>query len=427
MEESQYISDAEELTKSSLFLLGAGATMDAGCLVSSKMLQALDESDLSNSERDAIDFLLSSLDYHASWKRRRDAKRGSETVQYSANIEDLMLLIRRIINRDSYLPYPVTGSWADKIHLLESAWQNEIDNSSLKDLIPEVGKLSLFENLQYKITSFLPKWLKFNEESLSYLEPWKNYLSKTSSSSSKVEIFSLNYDLVMESFFNSDDVSLLDNHFDRKGFSIFGSEGGAFRIRYHKLHGSLNWFKDERGMIREIPIQEYTSRQVPSPLIIFGHGNKFLSIDPFISLIYKFKENLRLKSWYFVIGYSFFDPYINNLILEGLSQDGPEKRKLIIVNPQFSMEQLKMTKEEMDSPNKEHIQRNRFVNYLESIQQSDYLSELPEFNIRDVAPEKIVIINKSAKDFYSQIFSGNLSGCSDLVKLLRGVSTNVFD
>jgi hypothetical protein len=68
------------------------------------------------------------------------------------------------------------------------------------------------------------------------------------------------------------------------------------------------------------------------PYIIFGYGAKTFSVEPFFSLIHNFRTLLKERSYIFTIGYSFFDPYINNLLLEALNHGG---KKLIIVNPIF--------------------------------------------------------------------------------------------
>ena len=65
----------KEAFERSLFLLGAGASYDAGCKMSSGMLTALKEEIVKDSiavfnspQKEALKFLLSCLDYHNTWR-----------------------------------------------------------------------------------------------------------------------------------------------------------------------------------------------------------------------------------------------------------------------------------------------------------------------------------------------------------------------
>ena len=64
-----------ETIKKSLFFIGAGASMDAGCKTSIQMLDALKDEICSASntyftfaENEAIKFLFSCLEYHSEWR-----------------------------------------------------------------------------------------------------------------------------------------------------------------------------------------------------------------------------------------------------------------------------------------------------------------------------------------------------------------------
>ncbi len=433
------ILNAQNVIGRSLFLFGAGATKDAECLISSEMLDDIQKMELSSPEKEALDFLLSALHYHSSWKNIKERKKPNERNGHQPNIEDLMLLIRRIIHRDSYLPYPITGSWADKINFLEIAW---------KDLnrtwTPQESK-TLFDNLEEKLTERLSKWLNMGAENTDYLKPISEYLKNTEDRSSILEFFTLNYDLVFEKHFNSSDETLLNTGFNNGFFDGFidNSTSSSFRINYYKLHGSINWEKEETGKIKEsfyykdenqvfnrnrsdspeMSVEEFLSIPLNKAHIIFGQGGKFLTVDPFISLLYHFKQQLSQKQIYFVIGYSFFDPYINNMLLEGLSDDRINSRLMVVVNPQFSQEFLNT--QERQSEDWEDILKNRFIDHVQNIQKSTYLSDLPNFNLLEVSPQKIKIIPKRTSEFFNEYFSGG-KGLSALFEELRTKEENIF-
>lgn len=433
------IEKAQEVIGRSLFLFGAGATRDADCLTSNEMLSDILSMEWTAPEREALDFLLSALHYHSAWNNLKEAKKINERNSHQPNIEDLMLLIRRIINRDSYLPYPITGSWADKINSLEIAWKD-----LNKTWSPQESN-TLFENLENKLTEQLPKWLKIGEEKTEYLHPISDYLKMTEQGSSKLEIFTLNYDLVFEKYFNNGDETLLNTGFNNGHFDGFVNDppNNFCRINYYKLHGSINWIKDETGKIKEyfhfrdgnkvfirngtdgteISLKEFLKTPFSNAHIIFGQGGKFLTVDPFLSLLYHFKQLLSHKQIYFVVGYSFFDPYINNLLLEGLSNDRINPRLMVVVNPLFSKEFL--NEKESLSEDWEDILKNRFIDHVQNIQKSAYLSDLPEFNLTEVSPEKIKIIPKKTCDFFNDYFSDG-KGLSELFDELELKNKSIF-
>ncbi|MBL0342915.1 MAG: hypothetical protein IPP71_19810 [Bacteroidetes bacterium] len=68
------IEIANKSIERAVFLFGAGATRDGGCLISTEMLNDIYQMDLENPEIEAIDFLISSLHYHAEWKNLKEKK-----------------------------------------------------------------------------------------------------------------------------------------------------------------------------------------------------------------------------------------------------------------------------------------------------------------------------------------------------------------
>src|SRR5690606_13200975 len=140
---------------------------------------------------------------------------------------------------------------------------------------------------------------------------------------------------------------------------------------------------------------------------------------------YDFKQLLTEKDIYFVIGYSFFDPYINNIILEGLSKGGVNPKRMIVVNPGFSKEAMFSTEENNDGVTEENW-KSRFVDYIQNIQRSTYLSDLPGYNITEVSPSLIKIIPEKTSSFLSQYFGTNCEGLSALFGELEGEREDIF-
>lgn len=370
--------------------MGAGASCGTkakptGCKMSSEMFTAL-ETMLSESQKHGINdveaeafrFLLSTLHYQNNWRKLEI----NSKFEFSPNIEELALIIRRVKNRENYLPYPLTGNWADKLILLETKYVNEKKNNE-----------TLFEALEDKLKNeFLPKWLQIQDDSLEYLEPLANLMS-SQNLNDPIEFFTLNNDETIELF-------LAEKHNIRPycGF-VSGEWKGTSsrdaqdfdRLNLFKLHGSLNWVRlTDSGAVKEKDsLKEEEKKDIDekhNPYLIFGHGTKTFFFDPFFGLISNFKETLSNRPYIFVIGYSFFDPYINNLVIESLNTN--PYSKLIIINPSFGPRVLNTESVDDDCLNISLINDREasivLAEYIEEIQKNAFYSELPEFNIQKI-------------------------------------------
>lgn len=399
----------EEVINKSLFFLSAGFSKPADCKMSSEMLDYLkkdiqndsEESIFDNIEKETLNFLLSCLSYHREWRSIQSGGR----FKFYPNIEELILLIRRIRDRENYLPYPVTGNWADKLVQLET----DFNSRSIEKGI-EIN--NLFLSIESKIKNeLLKKWLNFDVNKLSYIDPLKDFFQKYPNKYFCLDICSINYDLVIESYFRETGVWL---GFSNGQWVGLESEPDLNienrRINLYKLHGSLNWIKDTAGDIFE---KEKWKRQTKDdereqdiehdPFIIFGQGIKSFSVEPFFCLIYHFRRLLEQKNYFFVIGYSFFDPYINNLLI---SATLGTNKKIIIINPEFGPKEIcknPTTNEFGECQLLEYKQK--LAEYIKEIQKNSFYSELPEFNVSYVKPDSLIYIPWKTEEFIKKYFS----------------------
>ncbi len=367
-----------------VFLLGAGASQGADCKLSGEMLVALKEAinditvsdkEFANSREDfneIYNFILASLRYQSTLKD------SSITGNAYVNIEDFVMVLRQLIDKEFIVPYPLIGNWNNKI----TRWE-------LKN-----GKV--FEHFRDFITlQLIQKWTAFDKKSAEILlQPVRDILS--SSENIVMNIFSLNYDLLFEHIFNSSTSRILDNGFSERhipGNTIrywaadFNNELNQTKINLYKLHGSLDWEYNLES--EEISIKERID-DGREPLIIFGSSSKMLSFDPFLYILSTFREKLAQSTIFVVIGYSFHDKYINNLLIQQLSQntDEDKPKKLLIVDP-TRINQME----------------SAFAEELKSIQDVKSINDI--INFRQVSPERIKIIPKSALEFYKEYFADN--------------------
>jgi hypothetical protein len=314
---------------------------------------------------------LASLNYQSTFKD--PTTYGSGYV----NIEDFVMVLRQLIDKEFIIPYPLVGNWNDKI--LKWELKNGDVFVRFKDFI---------------IRLLVRDWTQFNKEkALSILQPLRELL--TSSDDFKVNLFSLNYDLIFEQAFNSEIVKNLDNGFSERTISEnkirywatdFNNPLSTTKLNLFKLHGSLDWEYNQES--EEISIKDPVQDN-GEPLIIFGSYSKMLSFDPFLYILSKFRELLNESTLFIVIGYSFHDKHINNLLIQQLSQNTLDDipKKMFIIDPSF---------------NKNKLTESQFAIALKSIQEYKSINDI--INFRQISPDRIKLIPKSASEFYSEYF-----------------------
>lgn len=420
--------EISEAINKSLFLLGAGFSYGTGCKISSEMFKSLktmllsEENNVFNkTQKEALKFLIACLQYHNEWRTIDN----NNNLPFSPNIEELALLIRRIKNRENFLPYPITGNWADKLIQLESEFKKDTKNKNE----------SLFESLDRLLKDLLKNdWLKISSDSsLTYLTPLLELFQATKLENYLLDVFTLNNDLVIETFFKR------HHQIPWRGF-VRGKWRGILRpdqddkyglINLYKLHGSIDWIRledmdvweeeklfsePENSLLVESIEDEKQNPYIHNPYVIFGQGTKTFSIEPFFSQINHFNSQLNSKDkqYFFVIGYSFFDPYINNLLFNAAR----DSKKLIIVNPYFGPDGLKqidgnglLREKPMADPDNFFLvsyppEKNKsiLIDYLQQIQKNSFFSELPEFNYANIRGENIEYIPLETDKFIKEFF-----------------------
>ena len=374
----------DQVFKKVVFLLGAGASMDAGCQLSTGMLTSLEKSinDLTPSEKEFINhkddfdeiyhFILASLRYQSTLKD------SSVSNNAYVNIEDFVMVLRQLIDKEFIIPYPLIGNWNDKI----LKWELKNEGVNVFERFKDFITLQLVRN-----------WTRFDKKkAVKILQPLRDMLGN--SENVVLNIFSLNYDLVFEQVFNSSTYRILDNGFSERHIpdniirywaADFNNELNQTKINLYKLHGSLDWEYNKET--QEISIKESIDDGT-EPLMIFGSSSKMLSFDPFLYILSKFREKLEQATIFVAIGYSFHDKYINNLIIQQLNQntDEDKPKKLLVV-----------------APNRGKQTNSEFTEELKSIQESKSINDI--INFRQISPERIKLIPKKASGFYLEYFA----------------------
>lgn len=155
-------------------------------------------------------------------------------------------------------------------------------------------------------------------------------------------LFTTNYDTSLEYYWRQVVNWSIDTgftHDSTRGVDVLDSRrfldvGTALKLL--KLHGSISW-RIEKGT--NLVTEETTlggrslmGRRFVGEMMIYPIAEKELYLDPYISMLLRLNRELRSKSVWVVIGYSFNDPIIREIFTRNSNQD----KHLILVHPHAS-------------------------------------------------------------------------------------------
>lgn len=287
-----------------LFLLGAGASVDAGIPISNQMVNKIEELIINHNDwkpyKDLYYYLKSSINYS-------DGILGKFEVPF--NVERLLIVISEIEKRESNIMYPFIGTW--NIRLLDLGGNN-------------------FENIKkfHKlIRKQLNEWVGLRSyDDANY---YQSFTSLSSDVANLIKVFTLNYDMCFENIVGKDKTIELGftketNEWHQSNFENI--EGKHYNL--YKLHGSIDWYISEEKL--------YKSQKIESePELIFGIQHKMTSVDPY----FYYSSVLRNSCFneakiIVVIGYSYADDYVNVILSQALNSRS--ELRIINVAPLFN-------------------------------------------------------------------------------------------
>lgn len=291
-----------------LFILGAGASVDAGIKHAKAMTEDIEKRIRSEPKFSPFchlyNYLKSSIIYQRGLQGRFEDR--------TATIEELLVVLTEIGQVHRSRLYPFIGCL--DIHLLQVAG-TEFKN--VRDL-DEVIRSQLFE------------WINIsNYDRALYFRKFKDLVSELGSA---VRIFTLNYDICVEKALAGIDCSFeLGFNDDRRweASKFDANENTNVEVYLYKLHGSIDWTRDSNGGDSVTICDSPRS----NPELIFGTAAKLRPIDPYLFYVHELRKYSLNEALRFivVIGYSFSDDYVNGLIGQAVARS--EYLQVLVVAP----------------------------------------------------------------------------------------------
>jgi hypothetical protein len=218
-----------------------------------------------------------------------------------------------ITKKEDHILYPFVGAWNPR--LIEIAG-------------PRFEKIS---QLKKKILAVLRiEWLPLEDkDSASY---YKFLIDFRNEYQFALRIFSLNYDLCLETAFEMEDQEY-EMGFDeeriwnwRRLVEINPEDTPQFY--YYKLHGSINWQYDKDNNLTFLDSSSGIREE--NAAIIFGTSYKLQYRDPFLFLAYEFRKWTIESKLIITVGYGFGDEHINGMIEQALNNKNHEHYLLVV-------------------------------------------------------------------------------------------------
>ncbi len=293
-----------------IVIRGAGASIEAGIPHSAEMIKKLecliseDKSDWAK-YRNTYNFVKSSIYYSGGI-------RGNFNNDVNYNIESLVNILKELKKRNNHPLFPFIGSWVPS--LKEAVGQDfdlieQFEKDIVKILRQDWISLDRFDN-----ASYYKGLIKFQKE---YQHP--------------LRIFSLNYDMCVETVCRNNGNTVLERGFEDQEWDWRRFEettDSNVNLYLYKLHGSTDWQYNDNNILTYLD----NPSKIAEAAIIFGTTYKLQYLDPFLFLFYEFRKWSLEAKLIISIGYGFGDEHINGILRQALNQTG-EKRVLLVIKP----------------------------------------------------------------------------------------------
>ena len=291
-----------------IFLLGAGASADAGIPTSAAMIDRI-ECLLNKEAEDEWRPFKHLYNHVKSGIYYAEGLRGRFRDDVSYNIETLVNTLYELERNEEHPLYPFIAAWNSRFVALAGT---------------NFSNVKMFRGL---ILRELQKWMcPDNPSRANYYQGLANLQKEITF---PLRVFSLNYDLCVERL-------ACDNFQIETGFDGYGPEHAwnferfeattpeIPQLIFYKLHGSINWKRDDetKTLFR---VDQAVAIEPDRMELIFGRDFKLEAADPYLFYAYEFRRCTLAAKLIVAIGYGFSDAHINKMLTQALRKDGNQR------------------------------------------------------------------------------------------------------
>lgn len=372
-----------EMQSTSMVLLGAGASVDAGIPTAVDMTQRMFEIfhqsyRIEEQELQALRLVISGLQF-------RHGLRRDDPFQ-KVNIEELFTAVEMLAKRKELEIAPFVNHWNPAIEALDQYVPQKSRTYELRKHLKDFGEIILqaANNEQYSLSSqpvhdFVDELEKvllspFSREEGAIFQKlssrmlkelghlvWINDPAKITyllplvrqGAQQVFTVATLNYDNGVELACRMAKIPVDTGLSSWTNYGEFRKPSGGIELL--KLHGSIEWGKKkEQASNNSLPqvtiysiqdlFEKLSSKPTPGLLedtfenmldsdsraIVFGARNKLTAEGPFLELLRTFQMRLEEHETLLTIGYSFRDPHINEAVTRWFNRR--ETRKIIAID-----------------------------------------------------------------------------------------------
>jgi hypothetical protein len=334
-------------------LLGAGASQEAGVPTTFDMTESLarrvdrSQGPFHPTVR-ALNFVCGALLAH-------DAANGMNPFS-GLDVERVFAAVELLAERDTLEVSPFVASWHPAVDVLDNrrpfspgSFNRELSKAvegspsfgGAQQLITKLidsrtGSAAdgrTYRDLAKTMVNELRELVATTAKEVGYLSP----LAQAARGPAGLTVVSLNYDLAVEQAAAAATTPLTTG--------IAGwLESGRWEwpnagVRLLKLHGSIDWrwvpTDREEGYLpqRVLEVDDGIDRSGSRPAVVFGQRGKLQAAGPFLGLLAEFEKLLANAKRLVVIGYSFRDEHVNEVIARWTAES--LERTLCVVDPHW--------------------------------------------------------------------------------------------
>ena len=377
-----------------MHLLGAGASADAGAKLARELTPTLVER-VNNDPNDRFGRQLSTqvraLNFVVSAIVGHDGRTSGADPTRLPDVERMVSAVRLLSDRSDLEVNPFIAAWdptvasleegsaggspqaaRDLIAALNRRHPNGTPSPDARGVDRALGKASLAHTTKERSDVFgslfdvlvhgLIQILDLTPESVSYFAPLVAVRR-----SDVIEIATLNYDRAVELCCAMEGVPVsvgVESWNETKQLSWADSG-----VRLIKLHGSVDWSLDANGGFT-LGIPPHLNQ---SAALIFGRREKLRAEGPYLQLLEHFRSTLAKYERLAVVGYSFGDEHINEVIRQWMS--ATPSRRVLLVDPHATAQW--------------------------TFPLPGYLTFMAQANRQD-QPRRFQILNATAKDYFAE-------------------------